>query len=448
MSRLVLRLLAGARRTSTSGGLGTSTSVGLAPAKVSGVVKVAVAVALVLCALPPATNVSPGQSGYILVLVVLTGVTLWAVHERDRPSALTRGERAALVGFFGWLTVSIPRAGHMWDTALAATLLAAIALAAPWAMARVSAPESPAQVTVLVLAGAVVGSAVAAWIVPLVLLQGISWRQALPIGGASNNVVGLTLALAGTITGARLWPHQRWVWRGLALVTGLLIVQGLSRAGWVLALALFVVALASHRHWNLRWGVPVGALLVVAAVVELARRRGGRFLVDAARWDNAANGLDAWSGSVGSVLFGLGPMRLWPWLALERGRPGEQVIGSLLHDSPWGQVLYHAHSTYLEVLVEYGLVGLALLVAALGVVVRRCLREIRQGGELSLVAVALLLALPAMLVELYLLRGFPSAALFWMAALAVGPPGGVGRCGSGGLAARALGDACAPGYIE
>jgi O-antigen ligase len=121
------------------------------------------------------------------------------------------------------------------------------------------------------------------------------------------------------------------------------------------------------------------------------------------------------------VLFGVGPMRMWPWLELERGRPGEQFDGPLQYDGPWGAVIYHAHSTYLELLVEYGIVGLALLVVVLVLVVRRCILEIRQGGQLELVAVAVLLALPAMLVETYLVRGFPSALLFWCAVLVVGP---------------------------
>lgn len=89
------------------------------------------------------------------------------------------------------------------------------------------------------------------------------------------------------------------------------------------------------------------------------------------------------------------------------------MSGPLQHDSPWGQVLYHAHSTYLEALVEYGIVGLVLLLVVLSFVVRRCSREIRRRGDLMLVAVALLLSLPAMLVELYLFRGFVTALLWW-----------------------------------
>ena len=114
-------------------------------------------------------------------------------------------------------------------------------------------------------------------------------------------------------------------------------------------------------------------------------------------------------------------MQMWPWLALERGDPGDGFDGPLQYDGPWGAVLYHAHSTYLELLVEYGIVGLVLLLVVLGFVVRRCVREIRRRGELELVAVAILLALPAMLVETYLVRGFVSAFLFWCCVMVVGP---------------------------
>lgn len=324
------------------------------------------------------------------------------------------------MAFFGWLALGLVRAAAHWDTALAATLLAVLAFASPWALLRMLSSRRARQALVVMMGGAVVGSAVTAWLVPPVLGHGIHWRPGLPIGGASNNVVGLTLALAGTVAGARMWPQQRWMWRVLAVVSGLLIVQSLSRAGWLLALVIVIVVLLSHPRVSSRWGLPVGGVVAVVTLTDLVRRRGLSLFIDQARWDNAITGLDAWSGSVGTMIFGLGPARLWPWLALERGRPGEQMSSPMQHDSPWGEVLYHAHSTYLEALVEYGIVGIVLLLVVLGIVVRRCVREIRRRGDLMLVAVALLLSLPAMLVELYLFRGFVTAFLWWAAAMAVG----------------------------
>ena len=352
------------------------------------------------------------------------GTYAWARHKDAGHRVLNRREAWPLILLGGWLAVSVLRAGDRWDTAVAATMLAALSAAAPLALARVSATEPPPQQVVLVMGAAAVGSAAAAWVVPIVLGTGIQWRQALPIGGASNSAVGLTLALAGTLTGARLWPDQRWIWRAGSLVAGLLLVQSLSRAGWILALVLVIVAMVRHHRWKISWGVPAVGLVAVATVLELVRRRGSGLLFDHSRWANAASGLEAMTGSWDSVVFGLGPMRLWPWLALERGRPGTELGSGNYYNSPWGTVLYHAHSTYLEVVVEYGPVGLLLFIAVLAVVVSRCVREIRQRGALSLLAVAVLLALPAMLVELYLLRGFPSAVLFWTAVFAVGGGGG------------------------
>ena len=400
----VVSRLAGAR---------SSTSVG--PVEKGGAV-----VAFLLTVGPPATNVGPGPLGYVWVLVVLTGALWWFAAAGHGRGGVVRAEMWAGGALLGWLGLSLLRSGERWDTALAATALATLALLTAWAWARAVEPEERQQALVLVLGAAAVGTALAAWVVPLVLNQGFGWRPGLPIGGASNNAVGLTLVLAGALTGRRLWPEQRWLWLGVAFVTALLIVQSLSRAAWVLALVLVVAAIVRHRHWNLRWGGPAVLLVVAVVLGELTRRRGLSLLVDESRWHNAAVGVEAWSGSVGTALFGVGPMRMWPWMELERGRPGEQFDGPLQYDGPWGAVLYHAHSTYLELLVEYGIVGLALLVVVLALVVRRCVLEIRRGGQLELVAVAVLLALPAMLVETYLLRGFPSAWLFWCAVLVVG----------------------------
>ncbi len=383
---------------------------------------VAVVVAFVLSAVPPATNVGPGVAGYLLVLVVLAAATLWALHERGRVALLSRGETWAVGGLFAWMALCLVRSGDRWDTALAATILAAIACLAAWALLRTLDAGSVTRTVTAMLGAAVVGSAVAAWVVPIVTGHAVLWRPGLPIGGASNNAVGLTLGFAAAVARVRMHAERRWWWRVISVMAALLIVQSLSRAGWLLALVVLVVMLVSHRRVNLRWGVPVGGLVAVVGVLELVRRRGADVLVDPARWDNAVTGVEAWSGSLGGIVFGIGPMRVWPWLALERGRPGEELVG-MQHDSPWGQVLYHAHSTYLEALVEYGLVGLVLLLVVLGLVVRRCVREIRRRGELSLVAVALLLSLPAMLVELYLFRGFVTALLWWAAVLAVGRVG-------------------------
>lgn len=383
-------------------------------------VQVVLVAVLVLCALPPATNVSPGMDGYALMLVVLTVVSLWLREWPVVAAPLSFVETLAVGGLIGWVALGVLRADDLWDVALVATLLAALALACPWALARRVRADELVTALIGLCAAAVLGSVVAAWVVPMVTGHWAWLRPGLPLGGASNNSVGLTLALAGSLAGARRWPALRRYWWAVAALAGLLLIQSVSRAGWVMALVVLVAAAQLHRQWDPRRVGAAGLAVTVVAVAGLVRLRGPGFLMDAARWDNTVRGLDAWWNSPGSVLVGHGSLRVWPWLATERDWAAQGVSGTMMHDGPWGRLLYHAHSTYADVLVEHGLVGLALLLTVLWLVCQRCIREIRQRGALALVAVAVLLALPAMVVELYLLRSFPSALLWWVAVLAVG----------------------------
>lgn len=377
------------------------------------------AATFVVCAVPPATNVSPGPVGYALVLAVFTVLALWLLGRRAVASPFSRLEVGALAGLFGWIALGVLRAGGEWDAALVTTLLALLALACPWALAR-GVTVRRLTTTVMAMCGAaVLGSAVAAWVVPIVTGLGWHLRPGLPIGGASNNAVGLMIALAGTLAGAKRWPEHRWAWRCVALLAVVLVLQSVSRAGWVMVIVVLLAAAALHRQWSWQRVGVVTVPVAVVALLALVGLRGPSALIDTARIDNAAVALDAWSSSLGSIVAGLGPMQFWPWLAAERDGVGP----SLQHETKWGDTLYHAHSTYLGVLVEHGLVGFVALVLVLALVVRRCIREIRARGDLALVAVALLVSLPAMLVELYLFRSFVSAFLWWAAVMAVGRNG-------------------------
>ena len=375
---------------------------------------------LVLCAVPPATNFGPGMGGYVLTVLVLVLLGVWLHDRHDQGMSLSRVELGAGAALFGWVLLSVVRSGPLWDTALAAVALAMFAAACPGILSRRVTREDLRSAVVLMCGAAIIGSAAAAWLVPLLMGEGWVRRPGLPIGGASNNAVGLSLALAGALVGARRWPAQRVIWWLLALVSALLIVQSMSRAGWILGLVVLVAAIQLRWRWRARRVLVLGGAVAVLGVGQLMRMRGQSFFIDSARTDNAAVGLEAWASSPLSAVFGHGSMQVWPWLASERAWARADVSGSMQHETPWGTVLYHAHSTYLGVLVEQGLVGLLALLVVLALVARRCVVEIRGGGDLALVAVAVLLALPAMVVELYIFRGFVSAFLWWAAAIAVG----------------------------
>lgn len=129
-------------------------------------------VAFALCAIPPATNVGPGLVGYIVLLFVLVATTLWALQERGGPYALSRGESWAVAALFGWLIINLVRSGSRWDTALAATVLAVLAFTAAWALTRMGSSRPTGEIITTILGAVIVGSAISAWVTPLVLGQG------------------------------------------------------------------------------------------------------------------------------------------------------------------------------------------------------------------------------------------------------------------------------------
>ncbi|CAM4087224.1 hypothetical protein [Janibacter anophelis] len=269
---------------------------------------------------------------------MLAVLTLWPWARPAVVVALTKLELTAGVALFGWMTLGVLRADRFWDVALVAALLAASAALAAHALANRLTRRQLTDTVVRMAGAAVAGSLISGWLVPL-LAGEMMLRPGLPIGGSSNNAVGLVLAVAACLAGARSWPGQRHVWFVLAACGVLLIAQSLSRAGWLL-LVLLLLAVAQQRlGWSWRRILTVGTPVTLAAVTLLALLRGRGARIAAARWDNAAVGLDAWWTSPASVLFGVGPMSLWPWLPLERYWARLGSAGTTLYDSPWGAVL-------------------------------------------------------------------------------------------------------------
>jgi putative inorganic carbon (HCO3(-)) transporter len=174
----------------------------------------------------------------------------------------------------------------------------------------------------------------------------------------------------------------------------------------------------------------VGATALLLVFIRWARPDAG--IADAARWSNHVHGLHAWTDGLWPILIGRGSGAVWPWLGVELGRAAAYP-GQVTMPSPWGELLWHPHSTVLGVLVELGLVGVLLLVISLGAVLicaARVLHDPDPGRWLP--AAALIATAPGMLLETYLFRGFPAALVWWTVALCVV------RWGGSDLARRAI----------
>lgn len=366
----------------------------------------------------PGTNFAPGRGAYA-TFVIVAGVGAAVVW---RGVALERALRDRLVqvalALLLWALVSVS-----WSStpspanAVTVLVLAALAASLPYpAMADPAASTHARLDTLAVMAGLVSIASLVQGLLPLRRMSElrVPVRPPLSIGGASNSGVGLTLCLAILLAAAARPGRMRWLWVALAVITGLVAVQSLSRAGLALVAVLALVALEKHvgSHLLLR---ALALLMGLLGVLLLYLIRGASIFHDVGRLSSARGSWDAWTESPASLIFGRGSGELWPWLSFEHGSV-PLIKDTYLQSTEWGELLYHPHSVFLGVAAELGLVGLALLALVLTELVSRCIGVIREGGELSLPAFALLLSIPAFAVEYYLFRGFPTALLWWAVA--------------------------------
>ncbi len=379
-------------------------------------VKALLAGFLLMTALPRASSYTPGALGYGLVVVLLLLALVAIPSPRVRRSPMGSLPELLALGLGAWCLVSVS-----WgegDRVLEALVAALAVLAAyvPWRALRAVEPGARPQFLGWLCAAGTVGSLIAAFPVtwtahprPFVL------RPGLPMGGASNSAVGLLLLAGGLLMLARVDPACRRLWWALALVDVVLIFQSYSRVAWAMLIAAVVILLVRRprRRW---WAATAVCAVVPAAAILQVRLRGAKAFGPGVRTESALAAVQGWGESPVSLVVGMGSGGMWRWIEEEVRWRSHDLPETLLRDRPWGEVLYHAHSTYLALAVERGLLGLVLFVGLLGSVVLASWRAVSRRSVLFAPAVVLLLSVPAMIFELYLLRGFPSAVLWWTAA--------------------------------
>lgn len=248
-----------------------------------------------------------------------------------------------------------------------------------------------------------------------------SARLATGMGGSAVVHVPLLLA-TGVLFSAFEARYRRWPSLLLVGLGALAILLTGSRAGVAcLALAALVVVLHNVRGHRSRivWGAIGGAVLVAGMLVAVVP--GLRRLLnptDELRAQNLHTALDVWASSPYHVLFGVGSGRLWPWFVFDAHQFRSPWRGVML--TQWGYALNSAHSTFLQVLVELGLVGLGVLVIALLVPVISAVGRVACGGRArpdDIALIALVATVPAFFLDTYLLKNYGASLWWWLVAL-------------------------------
>lgn len=210
-------------------------------------------------------------------------------------------------------------------------------------------------------------------------------------------ISGMHMAFAGLTAGWCLLvarkPSSRCFWLCCVVIIGFYVFLTYSRSAW-LALGLGSMILLTLRGRLLHWGAAVAMLLLAMLVVtvgfpeilsiEAERGTTNRDLIWAMVLDNMPG---AWLSGHGAGVE-MAKMQI----------PGQTVVNT--------------HSLYLEVLFQYGLVGLLLFVSALVLALQRLWGE---RSELCVLALSLLIgSIGGMFFELHSFIHSPNLIWLWI----------------------------------
>ena len=241
------------------------------------------------------------------------------------------------------------------------------------------------------------------------------WTQ---MGGSAVYPVVLVLGLAIAIAGiVRPYRPNLSAWLAVAHLALMLLTGARSAIVLCIALLVLLVIRLGRRHTGLgerlakvsRGVFVLGGIAV--AVATLASPVLGRL-------DSGSDGRGmtwrvgraALGHSWERLTFGTGSGSVWPWFAFESGwlkLPYRSRI-----TTPWGPSLYHPHSVYVNILVEFGIIGLILLAMVLYPLLVQWIR----GGTVVPVVLssATLACLVSFTVDTYLVKNFPVSLIWWL----------------------------------
>lgn len=322
---------------------------------------------------------------------------------------------------------------------------ALLAMVMAWLM--VAAVRAVSLPTLLFWLGAVMVACGAVGQARALMDAGSSTRLDTGMGGASTLSVVFVLVIA-TMWGLALVGYRR----GWSVALGCLATVELflteSRAGLGMAAVLVVVLVGltvRRRRDGARFSrlfagcFAVGALiLTVASFWFIPGLQRVLTPADPLRERNMATAISLVTEDWPTLVFGKGLGVVWPWYATDLGfvpTAPEGVWGWLELPGNTGGLVSNPHSLFLGVLVEGGLVGLALVVVLLGVVVWsawRARRDALAGPILAAVCIVML----GFAFDYYLLKNFAVSWFWWLLVFA-----GLSLSRRGEPATRAAGSA-------
>ena len=113
------------------------------------------------------------------------------------------------------------------------------------------------------------------------------------------------------------------------------------------------------------------------------------------------------------LLLGSGLGSWWPWYLTETEGGDLYASGRYVRHTPYGILLYHPHSTILDLVVELGLPGLLFLLF-LAAALLNALRRAMRSGENKMLAAGIVVSLASIAFDLFLVRRPTRDGVWWL----------------------------------
>jgi hypothetical protein len=117
--------------------------------------------------------------------------------------------------------------------------------------------------------------------------------------------------------------------------------------------------------------------------------------------------------SPAELLIGSGLGSFWPWYLTETEGGDLYAGGRYARRTRYGVLLYHPHSTILDLVVEMGLPGLLFLLS-LAAVLLNALRRAFRSGQNRMLAAGVVVSLASIVFDLFLVRRPTRDAVWWL----------------------------------
>ncbi|WEK53639.1 MAG: O-antigen ligase family protein [Candidatus Cohnella colombiensis] len=231
-----------------------------------------------------------------------------------------------------------------------------------------------------------------------------------PLGGAAIMSVVMTLT-AGVYLGNVMKRRKPVILYQIALIITLVTILLTGSRSGVLAIGIFGLLIVFRmRSLKKIMQLGLGAMLAMAIVYPFISFDRISKIEDTSRTQTWQTAMKIATEYPKTLWMGKGYGTVWPWYLDERLSGGATIWPKT---SVYGYTLYHPHSTYVELLVELGLIPSLVFIWILVLLIRHLYMEDDPDSILPYVISGTLAAAGTFAFDLYLFKNFQLSMIWW-----------------------------------